>query len=83
MSKQWNLIRLRDEFNISRQQMAKILNVDLSTYVNKELGRTQFKSDEMFIIRSIFNIPIEQIFLPSNSIINAIKDKEVHLKCKN
>ena len=60
------LISLRMSKQITQQEMAKMLNVDVRTYINKEHGITQFKANEMFAISREFNQPIEEIFLPTN-----------------
>lgn len=50
----------------SQENMAKLINVDVRTYQNKEKGVTQFKQNEMFIIARHFNKKIDEIFLPTN-----------------
>ena len=64
---QWNLMRLRKEKKITQSEMAKILSVDVTTYHNKESGKTKFNADEMFLISRLFDLPMEDIFLPTNS----------------
>ena len=49
------LIRLRKGNLITQNSMAKLINVDLRTYQNKERGDTQFKQNEMFAIAKFFN----------------------------
>ena len=71
---QWNLIRLRKENDYSQDDMAKMLEVSEATYRNKELGKTQFKMDEMFILSNHFGKEIEDIFLPSNF---TVREKEI------
>lgn len=66
MKLQNKLISLRMSKRITQQEMAKMLGVDVRTYVNKEHGITQFKANEMFAISREFNQPIEEIFLPTN-----------------
>ena len=73
---QWNLIRLRKEAGITGKGMAELLDINETTYVNKENGHYQFKSNEMFIIRDIFKKPIEEIFLPQDCNVVAIPKKE-------
>lgn len=63
---QWNLIRLRKEAGLTQKDMAKIIGVNVSTYINKEIGDYQFKSDEMFTLRDYFKKPIDDIFLRTN-----------------
>ncbi|RDW21010.1 transcriptional regulator [Oceanobacillus arenosus] len=72
---QWLLIRLRKEKELTQKQMARKMNLNITTYVNKENGKSPFKSDEMFFLRDFFGKPIEEIFLPTNCINNAITEK--------
>lgn len=60
------LIRLRKGNLITQNSMAKLINVDLRTYQNKERGDTQFKQNEMFAIAKFFNKIIDEIFLPTD-----------------
>lgn len=64
---QWKLMLLRKENRITQRKMAELLEVDVTTYQNKESGKTKFNVDEMFVISKLFNLPMEQIFLPSDS----------------
>ena len=59
--------------------MAKYLNVDVSTYQNKETGKTLFNADEMFKISNLFKLPIEDIFLPSDSNLIGFKNENIKL----
>lgn len=63
---QEKLAALRRLYNISQKEMADIIGVDLRTYQNKETGLSQFKANEMFAIAQKFQLPIDQIFLPTN-----------------
>lgn len=72
---QWNLIRLRKEAGLTQKDLAKMIGVNITTYVNKEAGEYQFKSNEMFILRDYFQKPIEDIFLPPNCIDSAVNCK--------
>lgn len=69
---QWNLIRLRKEQGLNQEDIAKILDINISTYRNKETGKSSFRDYEMFLISNYFDKPIEEIFLPINCINNAI-----------
>lgn len=60
---QWNLIKLRKEYKETQANIAKLIGVTTSAYRSKELGNTQFKSDEMFIIAEHYNKSISEIFL--------------------
>ncbi|EPD52802.1 hypothetical protein HMPREF1210_01182 [Paenisporosarcina sp. HGH0030] len=70
--KQWELIRLRKEGGLTQKKMAEILDIDISTYVYKENGKKQFNANEMFMISELLDKKIEDIFLPSNSILNRV-----------
>jgi len=64
-----NLAKLRKERGITQEQMAKIIGVkNASTYNRKERGHNQFKSDEMEIVKDLFQLPIDDIFLKFKSI---------------
>lgn len=65
--KQWNLIRLRKEAGYTQLEIAKFLNIDISTYLYKENGQRDFLSSEMFAISNLLDKKIDQIFLPPNS----------------
>ena len=60
------LIRLRKGNLVTQSSMAKLINVDLRTYQNKERGDTQFKQNEMFTIAKFFDKKIDEIFLPTD-----------------
>jgi DNA-binding XRE family transcriptional regulator len=51
-------------YDISQEDMAKQLGIDVRTYINKEHGVTQFKANEMFKIAQILQKDIGDIFLP-------------------
>jgi len=63
---QEKLAALRRYHNISQKEMAGLIGVDTRTYVNKESGQSQFKANEMFAIAKKFQMPIDEIFLPTN-----------------
>ncbi|QQE75183.1 helix-turn-helix transcriptional regulator [Brevibacillus composti] len=63
---QEKLAALRRYHNISQKEMADLIRVDLRTYINKENGQSQFKANEMFAIARKFQMPIDEIFLPTN-----------------
>lgn len=63
---QEKLAALRRYRNLSQKEMADLIGVDLRTYINKECGHSQFKANEMFAISKAFQLPIDQIFLPTN-----------------
>ena len=67
------LIRLRKGNLITQNSMAKLINVDLRTYQNKERGDTQFKQNEMFAIVKFVNKKIDEIFLPTDFMIHEVE----------
>ncbi|HDE5126163.1 helix-turn-helix transcriptional regulator [Staphylococcus aureus] len=62
---QWNLIKLRKERKCTQEDLANLLNISTEGYRLKELGKHQFKNDEMFIIADFFDENIGDIFLPT------------------
>lgn len=74
---QWNLIRLRKEKGLTQKEVADQLGINVTTYINKEIGESQFKANEMFVLRELFGKRIEEIFLPVNCIINAEVEGDV------
>lgn len=63
---QSKLYALRKEAKITQSEMAKMLNINVHTYINKELGYSPFTANEMFAISKIFkDKKIEDIFLPN------------------
>lgn len=69
---QWNLIKLRKENDLTQDDLADILNMSVSTYRNKETGKSSFRDYEMFILRKHFDKSLEEIFLPRHCSDNAI-----------
>ncbi|OUM83608.1 helix-turn-helix transcriptional regulator [Caldibacillus debilis] len=63
---QTKLIALRRYHGLTQKDMADLIGVDLRTYINKEMGQSQFKANEMFTIAKHFQKPIDEIFLPTD-----------------
>ena len=61
---QIKLYELRKQAGLTQAQMAETLNISETTYRSKELGQTDFKSTEMFLIADILEKDIHEIFLP-------------------
>lgn len=61
---QIKLYELRKQAGLTQAQMAEKLNISETTYRSKELGQTDFKSTEMFLIADILEKDIHEIFLP-------------------
>lgn len=62
--RQWKLEDLRELSGDTQEQMAHLLNINVSSYRNKEKGDTEFRATEMFKIARYYNRTIEDIFLP-------------------
>ena len=61
---QLKLIGLRTETKTTQHDLAELIGVTELSYRNKELGRTEFKINEMFKIAQYFNKKVDDIFLP-------------------
>jgi len=66
LMQQEKLASIRRSKNVSQREIAKIIGVATETYNNKELGKTQFKASEMFVIADYFESTVDEIFLPPN-----------------
>ncbi|MDN4609164.1 helix-turn-helix transcriptional regulator [Sporosarcina highlanderae] len=77
---QWNLYRLRKEAGLFQADVAKVLDVSLTTYSKKERGITLFDSNEMFILANYFGRRMEEIFLPIDCNNIAVGESEVNTK---
>ena len=53
---------LRKKAGFTQKDMARFLNIDQSTYANKENGRRKFEVDEACILEEIFKVPVIEIF---------------------
>lgn len=65
--KQWEILKLRTDNNLSVPQMAKIIGVSPYTYGYKERGERPFDAFEMHRICKHFEVKFEDIFLPGES----------------
>lgn len=63
--RQWKLEEVREINNNTQEELATLLNINTTSYRNKEKGITEFKSSEMFLIAKKYNKNIEDIFLPT------------------
>lgn len=61
---QYKLAGIRKEHNETQSDLAKMLEVGIQTYRNKELDKTEFNLTEMFKIADHYNMKVEDIFLP-------------------
>lgn len=64
---QSKLLILRKEAGLSQKEIAGKLGISVTSYGEKERGRSEFSQSEMFCLRDIFNRPLEEIFLPTKS----------------
>jgi putative transcriptional regulator len=64
---QSNLMTLRKKNNVTQKELASKLNISNKAYSYKELGKTEFTMNEMFIIADYFKEKIDKIFLPKNT----------------
>ena len=71
------LRRLRKFHDLTYEDMARLIDVDIRTYINKEQGISQFKMNEMFIISREFNKSMDEIFLPADFMNHEVKVREV------
>ncbi len=70
---QWSLIKLRKEANLTQMDLAKMIGMNVRTYIMKELGQSEFKASEMIKIHQYFGISLDEIFLPPDCILTAKK----------
>lgn len=76
---QEKLLVLRSKHNYSKTFLASKLGITVQTYSKKERGDYEFTSDEMFILKNLFEEKLEDIFLPRNHQ-NGDKDYKVSPK---
>jgi Predicted transcriptional regulators len=62
---QSTLMILRKTKGLSQKGLAEVLGISEESYRNKELGKTQFKMNEMFELATIFDEDVGKIFLPT------------------
>lgn len=61
---QERLLILRKKHNLSQEAMAKYLSITATQYGRKERDVNAFNADEMFMIKYLFDKPLEEIFTP-------------------
>ncbi|MGT2755408.1 helix-turn-helix transcriptional regulator [Streptococcus ovis] len=64
---QIKLYELRKKAGLTQAQMAEKIEISEASYRSKELGYTDFKSSEMFLIADIFGKDIGDIFSKRNT----------------
>lgn len=60
--KQWELIKMRKQNNVTQADMASKLGINLRTYTMKESGNGMFNHAEMVAISKYFNVTLNDIF---------------------
>jgi len=70
------LMEIRKKGKESQKDLAHLLKISEESYRNKELGKTQFKMDEMFIISNHYDRKIEDIFLPRKFTYREYRNKQ-------
>lgn len=70
---QEKLLLLRKRHNYSIKYVAEYLGISNKQYSAKEKGEYEFTADEMFLLKDLFNLNIEEIFMPRG---HRIGDKE-------
>lgn len=63
--RQWKLEEIRELSGDTQENLANLLNINPTSYRNKEKGNTEFKASEIFIISKKYGKCIEDIFLPT------------------
>lgn len=71
---QIKLYEARKKAGLSQDEVAKKLGITRVSYGQKERGQSPFLIDEMFILSSLFNKSLEDIFLPRSNQ-NGYKEK--------
>lgn len=61
---QEKLMILRKRAKLTQSQLADVLGISLTQYSRKERGVFEFTGDEMFVIKDLFGLPLDDIFLP-------------------
>lgn len=64
---QEKLLVLRKKRGITQKELASYLGISTKAYSMKERGERQFTLDEMFKLRDLFGMRIEDIFLPRSN----------------
>lgn len=70
---QYKLAGIRKEHGESQKDLAKLLNVNIQSYRNKEMDKTEFKLSEMFKIAKHYQMRVDDIFLSRKYTIRELK----------
>lgn len=57
----------KNQKGMSQAAVAEHLGISVNTYREKELSRSEFTLDEMFKLSYLFQMPMEEIFLPRDT----------------
>ncbi|UXS60986.1 helix-turn-helix transcriptional regulator [Staphylococcus ureilyticus] len=52
----------RDRKNLNQEEIAKLLNISLQSYCNKEKGKTNFVLSEMHTLAKFFKMSLDDLF---------------------
>lgn len=70
-----SLAAARVNANYTQTDVANIMHVSKKTVVDWEKGRTEPKVSQAMELSALYNIPIDNIFLPSNPTKSEIRKK--------
>ena len=73
------LRELRVKSGYTQSQIAKILNIDRSTYSYYEIGKTTPDVSALIILAKVFNIPINELLADESSSPQAMADSGTRL----
>lgn len=76
------LKEIRENNNISQEELARIMNVSQKTISSWEVGRTTPKVNKMQLLEDFFNIKKEDIFFSAFNYKSELFDKKVQLRKK-
>lgn len=62
-----SLAAARVNANMTQQEVAEKMHIGKQTLVSWEKGNTEPKTSQIRLLSEIYNIPIDNIFLPSKS----------------
>lgn len=58
----WKLKGLRSKLRLKQTDIAKLLNISIQAYSQKEVGKRNFTMEEMKKISEFLNLPVDDIF---------------------
>lgn len=69
---QISLAAARVNANLTQEQVAEKMNVSKKSIVDWEKGRTIPSSASLFMLSTIYNFPLDNIFLPEKSTLSEV-----------